>query len=130
MGIDRIGKGGGLPQAPDAQGVKDAGAIKSTGAPTKTFEVDRSSPKQVDRTHETSGVDPSSPLGRLRAGEIDVNGYVDLKVEQATANLKGLSPTELADIKSALRDQLATDPGLVDLVKGATGQAPKLPEDG
>jgi hypothetical protein len=28
-----------------------------------------------------------------------------------------------------LRDQLASDPALVDLVKSATGKAPKPPED-
>ena len=55
--------------------------------------------------------------------------YVDLKVEQATRSLGGLPAAELAEIKSVLRDQLRTDPGLADLVRTATGKMPSPPED-
>ena len=71
----------------------------------------------------------ASPLARLRAGEIDVHGYIDLKVDEATKNIHGLEPAELDAIKKTLRDQMATDPGLSDLVHTATGQIPKPPED-
>ena len=86
----------------------------------------------VERGAKTEGVgsvDAASPLGRLQAGEVDVNGYVDLKVDEATRGLAGLSPSELGDIKQVLKEQMVSDPGLVDLVRNATGQTPSLPED-
>lgn len=127
MGIDRIGKGGGVPPTPDGQGT---GAVGPTGKPEKAFEVERtSSATATQKAGDVEGVAPSSPLARLRAGEIDVNGYVDLKVDEATASLKGVPAAELDEIKKALRDQLRTDPALVDLVRTATGKMPAPPED-
>jgi hypothetical protein len=121
MAIDRIGKGGAPPATPEPSGVDKKGAVQ------KTFEVQRGEPaKHVDAAHHVAG---TSPLARLRAGEIDVNGYLDLKVDEATAGLKGISPAELDAIKKTLRDQMATDPGLTDLVKTATGHLPTPPED-
>ena len=66
---------------------------------------------------------------RLHAGEIDVNRYMDLKVDEATRGLHGVPRAELDAIKQALRDQMATDPGLTGLIRTATGQIPKPPED-
>jgi hypothetical protein len=43
-------------------------------------------------------------------------------VEEATAHLGGLPAVELEGIRKALRERLTTDPALVDLVRGATGQ--------
>ncbi len=122
MAIDRIGKGGGAPPAaPDMSGVDKKGAVQ------KPFEVQRGEPaKHVEAAHHVAG---ASPLARLRAGEIDVHGYIDLKVDEATAGLKGVSPAQLDEIKTTLRDQMATAPGLADLVKTATGHMPKPPED-
>lgn len=137
MGIDRIGKGGGLPPMPPSTGgTGGAGATNATGStqgPSKTFQVERTSGQApAERAGNVAGAERAtgtSPLERLRAGEIDVHGYIDLKVDQATAGLQGLSPSELAHIKNTLRDQMASDPGLADLVKTATGQMPKLPEE-
>jgi hypothetical protein len=127
MAIDRIGKGGALPPTPETGG--PAGADKAGGA-AAPFKVDRSAPAAAtDPTRSVEGADATTPLARLRAGEIDVNGYVDLRVEEATKSLQGLPPAELADIKSVLRDQLRSDPGLVDLVRAATGETPTPPED-
>lgn len=127
MGIDRIGKGGGVPPTPDAQGT---GAVGPAGKPEKAFEVERtSSTTAAQKAGNVEGAAAASPLARLRAGEIDVNGYVDLKVDEATASLKGLPAVELDEIKKALRDQLRTDPGLVDLVRSATGKMPSPPDD-
>lgn len=127
MAIDRIGKGGTLPQVPDTAG---PGAAQKTGA---TFEVGRTeSATGADATTKATGIEgtsASSPLARLRAGEVDVNGYVDLKVDEATKGLHGLPPADLAEIKSMLRDQIRTDPGLADLVKTATGKMPSPPEE-
>ena len=54
---------------------------------------------------------------------------VDLKVDEATRSLDGLSPAELDDIKKLLRDQIATDPGLMDLARASTGAIPDVPSD-
>jgi hypothetical protein len=120
MGIDRIGKGG-APAVPDPGTLDKAG---KKGSIEGTFHVDR--PAEASATEK---VDATSPLARLRAGEIDVDRYVDLKVDEATRGLKGLPPTELAEIKKALRDQVATDPALGDLVRAATGSVVTEPED-
>src|SRR5689334_3561916 len=111
MGIDRIGKGG-APPAPDA----GAALPKAPGG--GAFEVARA---------EAPAVDATAPLVRLRAGEIDLDGYVDLKVAEATRGLDGLSAEALAEIRRMLRDQMATDPALQDLVRAATGRV--LPEE-
>ncbi len=127
MGIDRIGKGGAPPATPETQG---SGSVDKKGSVEKAFSVER--PDEAKRASQTGAADAaqgSEALARLRAGELDVEGYVDLKVDEATRGLEGLSPAELDDVKKLLRDQLATDPGLTDLVRTATGQAPKIPED-
>lgn len=126
MAIDRIGKGGALPPTPETGTI--GGADKAGAA--APFKVDRSErAASADPARNVEGVDSTSPLARLRAGEIDVHGYVDLKVEEATKSLKGLPAAELDEIKSVLRDQLRTDPGLADLVRTATGKLPTPPED-
>jgi hypothetical protein len=137
MSIDRIGKGGGaggIPPTPEG-----ASGKSSVDKTEKTFSVEK--PEAAQKAHHAQGaqgaqgaqaVDATqgaSPLARLRAGEIDVNAYVDLKIEDATKGIRGLPPAELAEIKKILRDQIATDPSLVDLVKQSTGSVPDVPED-
>jgi hypothetical protein len=127
MAIDRIGKGGALPPTPETGG--PAGASKA-GGPAAPFAVNRNehaAPANATRSVDTP--DAASPLARLRAGEVDVNGYVDLKVDEATKGLKGVPAAELAEIKDVLRDQLRSDPGLADLVRAATGKSPSPPEE-
>jgi hypothetical protein len=122
MGIDRIGKGaGGAAPLPGAQ---DAGKV---GGASRAFEVRGGEAA----TKEVAGAKGASttPLERLRAGEIDVHGYVDLQVDEATSHLKGLDASELDSIKQLLRDELAGDPGLADLVHRATGHLPTPPEE-
>lgn len=132
MGIDRIGKGGGLPPTSGLGNEAGTSGVKGTGA---TFELERPGAidgKTAQAASAVSGagaVDASSPLGRLQRGEIDLDRYLDLKVEGATAKLQGLSADELASIKDMLRDQMATDPQLVELVRNATGQLPKPSEE-
>jgi hypothetical protein len=118
--VDRIGKGGAVPPpAPEEPTPK--------GAVGKAFEVERAAqPAPVGATHAAAG---TSPLARLRSGEIDLHAYLDLKVDEATAGLTGVPPAELDAIKKTLRDQMATDPGLADLVRGATGRAPEPPTE-
>lgn len=131
MAIDRIGKGAGLPATPGPE-------TSGTGAPAKTgatFKVDRPEAAELvdvaGSAERAGGVRQTgaTPLERLRAGEVDVNGYIDLEVDKATSGLKGLPVAELDEIKSVLRDQMKTDPGLADLVRTATGSMPTPPED-
>jgi len=126
MAIDRVGKGGGLPPTPEAQGTGAGAGASKTGA---KFEVDRAEPADKASATTVEAAGATTPLSRLRAGEVDVHGYIDLKVDEATSALHGLSPSALADIKSALRDQMRTDPGVADLVRTATGKMPTPPED-
>lgn len=121
MGIDRIGK---KPPTPDVSG---ADAVQKKGAVEKTFQVDKAAP--AEKVEKTEGVDAASPLARLRAGEIDLDGYIEAKVEERTKHIRGVSTDELDFIKATLRDQMKSDPGLVDLVRIATGETPRPPED-
>jgi hypothetical protein len=116
MPIDRIGKGGGAlpPQAPGASGPEGAAPT----APTKTFEVGAA--KKADATEAVS----AAPLDELRAGKIDVHQYVEKKLDEATAHLKGLQASELAHIRDVLRDKMVQDPQLSDLVRQAAGSVP------
>ena len=116
MPIDRIGKGGGAlpPQAPGAQGPEGA----SPTAPSKAFEVGAG--KKADAVDAVS----SAPLDELRAGKIDVNQYVEKKLDEATSHLKGLHASELAHIRDVLRDKMVHDPQIADLVRQAAGSVP------
>ncbi len=124
MGIDRIGKGG-LPPTDAGPGAVEG--VEKKRAVEEAFSVE--GPAPAGAASETAAIDPASPLARLRRGEIDVNGYVDLKVDEATHGIEGLSRAELHDIRKVLRDQLSTDPGLQDLVRQAAGKFPDVPED-
>jgi hypothetical protein len=66
-----------------------------------------------------------SPAEQVRGGELSLDAYLDLRVQEATRHLEGrLGPGDLARIQRTLREQLATDPALQALVKSATGLAP------
>jgi hypothetical protein len=110
MAIDRIGKGGPPAEVPKAEAGKPAGAAE------RTFEV---------RVEKAQAVAPAgSALEDLRAGKIDVEGYLQRQVDEATAHLHGLLPADLETIRSSLRQRLASDPALAELAKQATGHAP------
>jgi hypothetical protein len=120
MGIDRIGKG---PAAPPAPAPPEKGA--PAAGPSRAFDVPRESPPNAAPSVAAAGsVAPSSPLARLRAGEIDIHRYLDLKVEEATVHLQGLHPAEMGAVREALKSQLMSDPALADLVQQATGMMP------
>jgi hypothetical protein len=120
MGIDRIGKGGSVP--PPTQ----APATQSAQRPEAPFAMPGASAPSAASSTAASG---ASPLSRLRSGEIDVHAYLDIKVDQATAQLKGLGGEELQFVRSALREQIASDPTLADLFEQATGSAASRVED-
>ena len=128
--VDGIGKGG------PPRGV---GGTPPTTGPAKPAETGKTFEVQKTREATASEILGSAPvnishvnggaLDQLKAGKIDFNQYVDMKVDEATSHLEGLSPAQLDSIRSMLRDRMATDPELVDLVKQATGQAPSVPEE-
>ena len=120
MGIDRIGKGA----PPAGEGGERVDEATGPEKPFAAVGADKAVPPTA-----AAEASAASPLGRLRAGEIDVDGYVDLKVDEATRGLAGLSRAELDDIRKLLKDQLATDPGLTDLVESATGRVPTPPDE-
>jgi hypothetical protein len=125
MGIDRIDKKG--PPAPPPS--KEIGGPARSPETGRTFEVARPAPQAQGAAPTDSVAVQRTPLERLRAGEIDANGYLDEKVDEATTHLGKLPPAELEAIKSALRDRLSSDPALVDLFRTATGQAVPPPRD-
>jgi hypothetical protein len=61
-------------------------------------------------------------LEQLDAGDIDVDTYINRKVEAATAHLRGLSEAELQQVKALLRAQVVEEPELRELVRRATGR--------
>jgi hypothetical protein len=140
MGIDRIGKGPPAPEAspspvPDperggAGPVKPgSGAERPFAAPPVVAPASPPLPPSAAAPAGTVAAPPvalggASALERLRAGEIDLEGYLDAKVLEATRHLVGLPAAELLAIQQALRDELATDPALSDLVTHATGKRP------
>jgi hypothetical protein len=114
MAVDRIGKGGPPVETPKVEGGKPAGAAD------RTFEV---------RAEKAQAAAPigSPALEQLRAGKLDLEGYLKVKLDEATAHLHGLPAAELDVIRRALRERLASDPALVELAQKATGHAPPAP---
>jgi hypothetical protein len=126
MGIDGIGKG--APPAPAGHESPVTGTERTRGGEApKAFEV---GPAGKAGAAEVASVAPAggSPLARLKAGEIDLDRYLDLKVGEATAHLKGLRAHEMDALRELLREQLTGDPSMVALVEQATGQRPASKE--
>ncbi len=110
MGIDGIGKPGG--------GVPGVGGIAGPGAAAPT----RGESFKVDKAAASAPTTGSDALGQLQRGEIGLDQYLDTRVTDAVQHLQGKLPVDqLEFVKQSLRDQLATDPVLVELVRRATG---------
>jgi len=122
MGIDGIGSKG-PPAVPPPQ-VGAQGPVRAPEA-GRTFEVPRSAPPAETAPTEA----PRGALERLRAGELDANGYVDAKVQEATAHLGVLPPARLEEIRAAMRDRMTSDPALAELLRTAAGHVPVPPSD-
>ena len=114
MSIDGIGKRGGVtpgasvPGTAPAQGgfevAKAEGALATEGA------------ARADGTGDA--------FSALERGEINVDQYLDARVEGAVAPLLSrLSPEQLEFVRAELRSALETDPVLVELVQKTTGGA-------
>lgn len=121
MGIERIG-GKGQPTAPPPP----ATHVDRPGETAKPFEL--ASPHALAPTQGPVPVPATrTALERYRGGEVDLDGYLDLKVDEATAHLGALPPQDLEAIRGALRDRLASDPTLLELVQTATGRFSEPP---
>jgi hypothetical protein len=114
MGIDRIGK----PPIPPSPSGSVTGATPSAG---ETF--------QVGKASAADSAAPTSLLDRLKSGELNLDQYLELRVTDAVQHLDGkISAEQLDFVKQSLREQLRTDPVLVELVRRSTGMTPEASE--
>lgn len=115
MGIDRIDRRGSVPPE----------ALAPTDGESRTTRLSRSGgpfePRPAVPLQPVAGVHASAALEAVRAGRLDVEGYIDAKVEEATAHLSHLAPSHLAAVRGVVRGQLLADPHLAELVERATG---------
>jgi|SRR5687768_12225172 hypothetical protein len=117
MGIDGIGKPG--PGRPPDGVSGGAGSSAVTGARGEPFKVEAGA---------SAGVQGSDDLARLHRGELSLDAYLDARSAEAVRHLEGkLSAEQLEFVRQTLREQLATDPVLVELVRRATGGVPSEP---
>ena len=108
MGIDGVGKPGGVGPLGGA-----TGADPTTGAAFRS---------ELEGTARAEQAEPTTALSRLERGEISRDEYLDLRVNEAVSHLHGrLAPEQLEFVKDSLRQQLETDPVLVELVRRTTG---------
>jgi hypothetical protein len=112
MGIDGIGK-------PPGASIGSVGGVQGGEATrgAEPFAVAGSAPASAsDRV--------SAALSSLQRGELSLDQYLDGRVNEATSHLSGkISPEQLDFVKQSLREQLATDPVLVELVQRTTGSS-------
>jgi hypothetical protein len=112
MSIDGIGKkAGAVPTAPT-----ETGKTSNTGEAKAEF--------RIRETAAAANVQGTGAASEVRAGTMNINEYLDVRVNEATQHLSGMGPNDLSTLKDLLKDQLRSDPALIDLVKSATGQSP------
>lgn len=117
MSVDGIGSGG--------RNVGSVGSAAPAAAPSAA-----TGPSEVGRTSETEGAAAPSALERLGRGEITLDQYLDVRVSDAVRHLEGRMPAEQMEfLRAALRDSLASDPVLAELVRRATGSVPPARAD-
>jgi hypothetical protein len=111
MSIDGIGKrGGSVPGASGPGGPQAPGSFEVGGPASATGVAEAGRATDV--------------FGALERGEINVEQYLDARIEAAVAPLVSrLSPDQLEFVRAELRSALETDPVLVELVRKTTGGA-------
>ena len=109
MAIDGIGPGSSAPKV-------GSGPVSVSGTGER-FEV------------ATEGVARSQGpelLEQVQRGEVGLDVYLDVRVNDAVGHLEGkLLPEQLDFVKEELREQLRSDPVLIELVRRATGHSPE-----
>jgi hypothetical protein len=114
MGVDGIGSGG-----RPASGVVPGEVSAAHGAAAS----------EATEAQAASGASGSAALQRLQRGEIDLDRYLDARVDDAVKHLEGRMSGEQIDfVRQSLREQLASDPVLVELVRRTTGAIPSQVE--
>ncbi|HEY8945124.1 MAG TPA: hypothetical protein VIM73_12725 [Polyangiaceae bacterium] len=116
MGIDGISK-------PPGASIGSVGGAAGTEAPrsSEAFSVDRGGASTPAAPAERV----SAALSGLQRGEISLDQYLDARVNEATSHLSGkVSAEQLDFVKQSLREQLTSDPVLVELVQRTTGSSP------
>lgn len=116
MGIDGIGK-------PPGASIGGVGGVAGPEAPRtgESFSVERGGAASASAPADRI----SAALGGLQRGEISLDQYLDTRVTEATSHLTSrLSPEQLDFVKQSLREQLSSDPVLVELVQRTTGTSP------
>jgi hypothetical protein len=113
MAIDGIGQGGGAP--------KVGGSPSSVSGPqTEKFEL------AADGVEGSAGTEL---LAQVQRGEVSLDAYLDVRVDDAVSHLEGtLAPEQLEFVKQELREQLESDPVLIELVRRTTGRSPETRE--
>ncbi len=107
MTIERIGRSGAGAAVRDVEpvsGTRSRGDFAATLASVRA----------------AAPAEEGNALTRVRSGEIGVERYVDEKVKDSIAHLSGLPKAQIAAIERHLRDALAHDPVLTDLVARVT----------
>jgi hypothetical protein len=115
MGVDGIGNGGRPLAPPPTAGELDPARGAAPGAA-----------QGADATAGGTRATEGTLLEQLRRGEIDLDRYLDVQVNAAMSHVSGALPAAQLDfIRETLRDQIASDPVLVELVRRTTGSTPK-----
>jgi len=69
---------------------------------------------------------PSAALQRLQSGEMSLEEYLNERTEGALDHVRGKVDDEtLETIRVTLREQLRSDPVLIELVRKVTGHSPE-----
>jgi hypothetical protein len=79
----------------------------------------------LEKVAPAGSAEGSEALQAVKRGELGLEQYLDQRVTEAVRHLEArLSPDELGFVKQTLREQLSTDPVLMELVRRATGSLP------
>lgn len=117
MGVDGIGGSGGRPP------VHGPGAAELA----RTERVNADPVQGTGAAPAAGGIAGSAPLQQLARGEINVDQYLDTRVSVALQHLEGrLPPSQLEFVRQALREEMSSDPVLVELVRRTTGSTPAI----
>jgi len=83
--------------------------------------------RAVAGTAESETKSESSALfARFERGEVSIDEYLDARVTEAVAPYEGKLPIDRIEwLKTMMREQLETDPVLVERVQQATGRIPQ-----
>jgi hypothetical protein len=112
MSVDGIGGGG--------RNVGGPGPLDGAGAPNSIEGA-----RDVGRAGEAERAAATGALERLGRGEITLDQYLDGRVAEAIEHLQGrVPPGQIDFVRAALRESLASDPVLLELVRRATGLVP------